>query len=118
MFHVGGMMYLLGSHYSAIKHLLSNPEFYTEKSLDTFSKELKEFTVNQRHAGYADKCVLQPNNDSSNTSSRGKKMNPAALLESDKEEETQAHPCSTTTATTSTTEGRKTKKGKASKKTK
>ena len=37
MFQFGEAMYLLGVHYSSINTLVSNPEFYAENSLETFT---------------------------------------------------------------------------------
>ena len=45
IFHLGGGMYLMGSHYCVVKNLMANPGWLAEKTVGTTS-EVKEFKVN------------------------------------------------------------------------
>ena len=91
MFHFGGAMFLLGVHYCSIKALLSNPEFYAQNSLDTFSKELKQFkadgTIKGMKTMLTSACCKQSQASTSAGSSRSAKRNLVQLLESDDEEQ-------------------------------
>ena len=45
MFHLGGAMYLMGSHYCVVKNLMSNPEWLAEKTVGCTSG-IKAFKAN------------------------------------------------------------------------
>ena len=93
MYQFGGAMYLLGVHYSSIKALLSNPEFYAQNSLDTFSKELKDFKTDATIKGMKNMltaaCCSSSQPSTSGASGRPRKRNLLQFLESDDDEEHQ-----------------------------
>ncbi len=112
MFQFWGAMFLLGAKYSSIKVLLSNPEFYAQISLDTFSKELKQFkahgTIKGMKTMFTSACCNQSQASTSAGSSRSAKRNLVQLPEYDDEKQ-EDHPPSKRSSSKE-----KSKKGKPS----
>ena len=91
MFQVGGAMYLLGTHYTVVKTLLSNPQWSAEKTVGT-SSEVNPFTCNpsiKRAKKYLTAICTSTLPLSSQTSKRTKsvKRNLTSLLDSNSDEE-------------------------------
>ena len=95
MMEFGGAMYLLGSHYTAIKTLLNDPQQYAAKSLETFCPAFTDFKSNPTVKGM--KTLLTKTCCATTApapTGRGAKRNLAAFLDSDESDDE---------ATTSTT---------------
>ena len=82
----GSSMYLLGIHYTVVKTILSNPDWYAENSVPD-SKALRDFKANASIKGLKRYLTETCTPGSSNTSTRSpsRKRNLNALLESDSE---------------------------------
>lgn len=84
-FPIGGAMYLMGSHFCAIKALLMNPERYAQHAVDNLP-EVKEFQKNATIKGLktmlTDSCCKKE----TTTKVSPTKRNLASLLDSDDEE--------------------------------
>lgn len=96
MFQYGGAMYLLGVHYCSIKALLSNPDTYAEKCLDTFSNELKRFksdpTIKGMKTMLTKACCNESQASGSHAPKKATKRNLVELLDSDDETESHDEP--------------------------
>ena len=88
MVKIGGAMFLLGTHYSVVKTLMTNPEWYAEKAVGT-TKEVADFKQNPTIKGLkqflTSTCTNQEHQPDTNRSKA--KQNLAALLESSEDEE-------------------------------
>ena len=88
MMEFGGAMYLLGTHYTAIKTLLNDPQQYAAKSLETFCPPFTEFKSNPTVKGM--KTLLTKTCCTTTAPApigRSAKRNLAALLESDESDD-------------------------------
>ena len=89
LMQLGGAMYLLGTHYTIIKTLLSNPEAYASLVLETFCPEMTEFKQNPTIKGMKTlitKTCTASFRTRAHPSTHAAKRNLLALLESDSEE--------------------------------
>ena len=93
MVKIGGAVFLLGTHYSVVKTLFSNPEWYAEKAVGT-SKEVGEFkedpTIKGLKRFLTATCCTSNKEETASTSQQRKnpaKRNLAALVDSSPDEE-------------------------------
>ena len=91
---ISGAMFLLGTHYSVVKTLMTNPEWYAEKAVGT-SKEVADFKENPSIKGLkqflTSTCTTKQGHQlDTNQSKESAKQNLTALLESSEDEE---QPC-------------------------
>ncbi|XP_028417942.1 uncharacterized protein LOC114542636 [Dendronephthya gigantea] len=88
MFQLGGAMYLLGSHYTVIKTLLSNPDWTAEKNVGT-SAEVRNFKANPTIKGlktYLTNSCSSRTKHPTSEAVKGTKRNLAKLFDSDDED--------------------------------
>ena len=92
MVKIGGAMFLLGTHYSVVKTIFSNPDWYAQKTYGT-SKKIDEFKEDPTVKGLKRFLTATCSTSKEETASSSKKgenpakRNLAALLDSSSEEE-------------------------------
>ena len=97
MVKIGGAMFLLGTHYSVVKTLFSNPEWHAKKTVGT-SKEVGQFKEDPTIKGlkrFLTATCCTTKHETASTSQQRKqpaKRNLAALVDSSSSQEEEIQP--------------------------